>query len=382
MPNNFVQAGNLDDDFFVDEVKGKIRAINVLTGDGAPGAPPPAPEKGWAYYDVTDDLAAVGYVWDIDGGAWIPMSGSPGGGAPLRSTTAVADGVTVTTLNVVGGLPEFNHFEVEAVTDGARALINLGDPALCPGHEVLITGSVSFNLWARSMGPTVYYPCRTPAVLSGVSAAVGAMGSYDFSGGNAQSPTFNINGTVRTCTLNADYVDANGFFGALAAFFATWGVDFATSARVLPGNTAEAFSFVTQLRGSSAQITVVNAGTGDLATALNAMDDTVVGVDDYEAGPSASNVGSGAAAGGDDYTHAWPDDLNYFYRRYCKVASNGVDWIYTERLTRADEIAVTALVTPEDWDADLVTEVDTNVMALLNELASRLRAVENFLGPI
>lgn len=69
MPNNFARAGNLDDDFEIDALAGKIRVHGSISGSGAPVAPPDVPEKIWAYFDTSSTPSNI-YWWDPDGEEW------------------------------------------------------------------------------------------------------------------------------------------------------------------------------------------------------------------------------------------------------------------------------------------------------------------------
>lgn len=119
--NNLIARANLDDDAIVDETKGKVRFESILTGEGAPTDPPPVPEKGWAYYDITDDEAAVEYVWDPGTTTWIPTGGGTGGA-----------GVTKDYINI------FSEFGEEDDFDAIIAFVLATNGSIGPINNMLL----------------------------------------------------------------------------------------------------------------------------------------------------------------------------------------------------------------------------------------------------
>lgn len=280
MSNNFLRSGNLDSDFEVDEVKGKIRSRDVLTGLGNPIAPPPVPEKSWMYYDVTDDLAAVGYVWDPDGEAWCVTASAGGSAAPLIIAIP-ADEVVVevpgpeVSLDIVLRLLPSNdgstsqHIKLAKPTGSGQRVsavvgVNLETPTgnEWPGEAVYYVGDVLDDGTRATLDFTS---------VSGLTYPIALDCSFDL--------TFDVQGpapTVVNVVLSDTYADSTALAIALLGQTNAAQVEHLVSFGVFPENGALVGYYATNVVAGS--ITVDNiVGTDDFAVAL-ATADSVTGV--------------------------------------------------------------------------------------------------------
>lgn len=122
MPNNFVRAGNLDSDFEIDSLDGKIRAHSLISGTGVPSEEPAVPGKTWAYFDVSVTPANI-YVWDVDDQEW------------------QSAGAAATTAR-----------EVVLIAYGPDEAAVAGDGALFFTVPALLDGYVIGEIWATTPG--------------------------------------------------------------------------------------------------------------------------------------------------------------------------------------------------------------------------------------
>lgn len=175
MPNNFVREGNLDDDFVVDGTKMKVRTVSVLTGLGNPTDPPSVPEKPWVYFDITDDVAVVGYVWEVETEAWLPFGIPPSEPVrrdvlliPTLPTTAVAVGDGQIYFTVPSSLNGFNLSGAAASLPGAASI-----SGAVTVQVARVRAGVAVDMLSTAVtideGETSSYTAATPAVVNALN---------------------------------------------------------------------------------------------------------------------------------------------------------------------------------------------------------------------
>lgn len=323
MSRNFIRQENLDADSVVDEPKGKVRFLSVITGEGDPSEPPPVPEKAWVYFDVTDDEAAVPFVWDPDSETWIPgAAGAIGGGSqPLILDVPGDDSVTTVPGPEVAMEVICRLLPSEA--GGMNQHIVLPSPT---GSGQRVTGLVGVNMdelaYSVYPGETVTYldlEVLSPAVVAtadfsfvfGLSTPIAINTTFDVTmqGVGMGSPT------VVHVTLSDTYADAMelgaDFLGQLAAAMDAHGFNF--------GEFDGGLGFYS-LTAGEASVTISNVvGVDAFATGLGTVvsvpgEDEVLGEDLVEYGVLRlrdGTLGSTVPGGG---THTAPGDLNPHYK--------------------------------------------------------------------
>jgi hypothetical protein len=369
MSNNFLRAGNLDEDAVVDLVKGKVRFENVLTGLGNPTDPPSVPEKSWVYYDVTDDLAAVGYVWDPDGEAWCLMSASGSGTGMAWSPVqvAVADDVTVTMAQPGAAyvVPRTSG-ENRAIFDCSALLASPGVPTLIIGASVTETTGTQ-----TTYGPSVYVPVSQPGWLADLTSLLGAITITDYT---ASPVDLVFTAPAVTITLDADYATSLGVLLEIVAQFAgTTAVSGPTIIQDITGT-----SFTSALRTvavGDAAVFTFNAGgstAGELTDWFTADATYIDGWTDYPVGLGGVNVGTGSL-GALSTTHLWTDDRAMDYAHASELVSVDGETIQASCYKFRPETLSFAPADAGDWpEHDFGdTPADFNVAQALNILAAR-----------
>lgn len=369
MSNNFLRAGNLDEDAVVDLVKGKVRFENVLTGLGNPTDPPSVPEKSWVYYDVTDDLAAVGYVWDPDGEAWCLMSASGSGTGMAWSPVqvAVADDVTVTMAQPGAAyvVPRTSG-ENRAIFDCSALLASPGVPTLIIGASVTETTGTQ-----TTYGPSVYVPVSQPGWLADLTSLLGAITITDYT---ASPVDLVFTAPAVTITLDADYATSLGVLLEIVAQFAgTTAVSGPTIIQDITGT-----SFTSALRTvavGDAAVFTFNAGgstAGELTDWFTADATYIDGWTDYPVGLGGVNVGTGSL-GALSTTHLWTDDRAMDYAHASELVSVDGETIQASCYKFRPETLSFAPADAGDWpEHDFGdTPADFNVAQALNILGAR-----------
>lgn len=267
MPNNFVRAGNLDDDLFIDEEKGKIRSLNVLTGIGSPDDPPSVPEKPWIYCDLTGGSVLAQHLWDPDSEQWILVSGSGSGLMTPVETFSIND-------------------EEAVVSDDTRTVVVDGYEDNILYLELPAPGDPNYQV-----GRVVDFNCSSPGAPGQVAAfwfgdlpaLPASLGTADglFAGG--PDPSFDWSTDPETqhwntgdLVLDADYGDIGTYFTAVIAKLALIGLELDLS------NPADP-TISTVATGASAELQLVSiergaVSSGFAATGLVTGEDAQTGV--------------------------------------------------------------------------------------------------------
>ena len=287
MSRNFIRQENLDADSVVDEPKGKVRFLSVITGEGDPSEPPPVPEKAWVYFDVTDDEAAVPFVWDPDSETWIPgAAGAIGGGSQplILDVPGDSDPVTVpgpdVSMDIILRL-------LPSTVGGENQKIIIPRPT---GSGQRITGVVGVNMddaqtdWYP--GESVWYvaPVVEPATRASLDLAPLLGLTYPLAANVTVNVVFDsASGGAPTSvpvTLNDTYADATAvaldLIGQTTAAQAAHGFTFGP----IP-DTDSGIGFYSALPGAASVTLNSIVGGGALAAALAAAVATA-GLDEVE----------------------------------------------------------------------------------------------------
>lgn len=292
-----------------------------------------------------------------------------------RFTTAAVDGTTHTNIEVDdNGVPI--HDAVFIPPTDSRAIINLGDQA-AEGTEILMVGSFNPGL-GNANGWSAFYPISVAGCL-GDLLSLFSLGSFDFSGPNAQTPVFGVDSTPVPVPLDQDFGDAMTFGAYLAAQLAEAGVTQVNTPVVPQSDTQFVAIFQSPTTGDSSSVEVLDPGTGALAAVLTELT-AVPGHDVFYVGLGRSKFGSGehyGVPGGppSNETHSNPDASFAFIHHIVKAVRRGGDWLCTHRMMRYDEMPTTwsGATDPDDVFDEPKPE---DLKQTLLQIATRTRALE------